>query len=264
LPQIAPKLGQTFLGIAPHHVSSVRASLSIPSRRGQRRTNSVADNCRTECEDGTVRYGRGGVLGRTAQQTRSDSRASGSQRDQSTRARNADAPLSSPARTTVSSVDGPNGGAPPYAILPNASGATALLESRARARELRAKGETVLDALQFLRVNDVCRLLRISKPTLWRLRRAHAFPEPTELTDRVIAWRRSEVEAWLRARTGGGHPSPARASIQPPVPLSDGDDASRLVRKAQPASPSASCRRGKVAQPQRSDAQLVLPLTPRD
>jgi predicted DNA-binding transcriptional regulator AlpA len=184
--------------------------------------------------------------------------------DRSTRARNADAPLTSPALTTVSSVDGPNGGAPPYTILPNASGATAVLESRARARELRAKGEAVLDALQFLRVNDVCRLLRISKPTLWRLRRANAFPEPTELTYRVIAWRRSEVEAWLRARAGGGHPSPARASIQPPVPLSDGDDASRPVRKAQPASPSVSRRHGKVAQPQRSDAQLVLPLTPRD
>jgi predicted DNA-binding transcriptional regulator AlpA len=211
-----------------------------------------------------VRYGRGGVLGRAAQQMRSDSFASGPQRDGSTRARNADAPLTSPALTTVSSVDEPNGRAPSYAILPNASGATALLESRAHARELRAKSEAVLDALQFLRVNDVCRLLRISKPTLWRLRRANAFPEPTELTDRVIAWRRSEVEAWLRARAGGEHSSPARATIQRPVRLSDGDDASGPVRKAQPVASSVSRRRGKVAQPQRSDAQLVLPLTPRD
>jgi predicted DNA-binding transcriptional regulator AlpA len=211
-----------------------------------------------------VRYGGGGVLGRTARQSRSDSLASGPRRDRSTRSRNVDAPLSSPARTPASSLDGPNGRAPPYAILPNASGATAVLESRARAREVRAKGEAVLDALQFLRVNDVCRLLRISKPTLWRLRRANAFPEPTELTDRVIAWRRSEVEAWLRARAGGGHPSPARATIQPPVPLTDGDDASGPVRKAQPVPPSVSRPRGKVAQPQRSDAQLVLPFTPRD
>jgi prophage regulatory protein len=187
-------------------VSSVRASLSIPSRRGHRRTNSVAENCRTEREDGTVRYGGGGVLGRAARQSRSDSLASGPRRDRSTRSRNVDAPLSSPARTPASSLDGPNGRAPPYAILPNASGATAVLESRARAREVRSKGEAVLDALQFLRVNDVCRLLRISKPTLWRLRRANAFPEPTELTDRVIAWRRSEVEAWLRGTRGRGTP----------------------------------------------------------
>jgi prophage regulatory protein len=209
-----------------------------------------------------VRYGR--APDRAAQQTRSDALAPGPQRDWSTRARNADAPLSSPVRPPGPSLGGPNGGAPPHAILPNASGATALLEFRARARELRAKGETVLDALQFLRVNDVCRLLRISKPTLWRLRRANAFPEPTELTDRVIAWRRSEVEAWLRARAGGGHSSPARATIQRPVRLSDGDDASGPVQKAQPVALSVSRRRGKVAQPRRSDAQLVLPLTPRD
>ncbi|MDB5392905.1 MAG: Transcriptional regulator [Rhodospirillales bacterium] len=209
-------------------------------------------------------YGGGGVPGRAEQQKRNNSLASGPQRDRSTRARNTDAPLRSPARTPASGLGGPNGGAPPHAILPNASGATAFLESRARARELRAKGEAVLDALQFLRVNDVCRLLRISKPTLWRLRRAHAFPEPTELTDRVIAWRRSEVEAWLRARTGGGHPGSARASNQPPPPLSEGDDASGPVKKAQPVSPSVSRRRDNAAHSPRSDEQLVLPLTLRD
>jgi adenosine deaminase len=52
---------------------------------------------------------------------------------------------------------------------------TLRLVHRARARELRAKGETILDALQFIRVNDVRRLLRISKPTQWRLRRANAY-----------------------------------------------------------------------------------------
>jgi prophage regulatory protein len=52
----------------------------------------------------------------------------------------------------------------------------------------------------FLRLNDVCGLLRISKPTLWRLRRTGLFPEQTELTDRVTAWRRSEIEDWLSER----------------------------------------------------------------
>jgi len=81
-------------------------------------------------------------------------------------------------------------------LLTDASKANAYLESRARTREAR---ETI-DSLQLLRVNDVCRLLRISKPTLGRLRRANNFPEPTEITDRVIGWRRLEIEAWLRAR----------------------------------------------------------------
>lgn len=60
--------------------------------------------------------------------------------------------------------------------------------------------DLVLDSLQFLRVNDICRLLRISKPTFWRLRRTQDFPKPTHLTDRVIAWNKGEVEAWLLTR----------------------------------------------------------------
>jgi len=35
--------------------------------------------------------------------------------------------------------------------------------------------------LQFLRIADVCRLLRISKPTLWRLRQSCGFPSPTHM-----------------------------------------------------------------------------------
>ena len=62
--------------------------------------------------------------------------------------------------------------------------------------------EHVLDSLQLLRVNNVCRLLRISKPTFWRLRRAAAFPKArAQLTERVIAWSKREVELWLRERS---------------------------------------------------------------
>ena len=154
-------------------------------------------------------YGRG-VPGRGAQRTRRDSWASVPQRERSAPVRADSAPLRGPG------LSGPTGVATPHALLPNISAATAFLESRTRARAMRENGEAILDSLQFLRVNDVCRLLRISKPTLWRLRRANAFPEPTELTDRVIAWRRSEVEAWLRARNAGGRSSTAQASNQPP------------------------------------------------
>lgn len=149
-------------------------------------------------------------------------------------------------------------------LLPNSSAATAFLEARARASGGGADGEVVLDALQFVRVNDVCRLLRISKPTLWRLRRAHAFPEPTELTDRVIAWQRSEVEAWLRERARGGDSGAARASNQPPPPLTDGDDVSRAAKRTAPVATSTSRRRDKSARLQESDEQLVLPLMARE
>ncbi|MGB6452734.1 MAG: AlpA family phage regulatory protein [Steroidobacteraceae bacterium] len=54
--------------------------------------------------------------------------------------------------------------------------------------------------MQLLRIQDVCRLLRISKPTLWRLRQQSDFPEPTAVSDRVIAWNGSEIEAWIKRR----------------------------------------------------------------
>ena len=53
---------------------------------------------------------------------------------------------------------------------------------------------------QYLRINDVCRLLRISKPTLWRLRQRADFPAPTQLSDRAIGWSRADLESWLEAR----------------------------------------------------------------
>jgi prophage regulatory protein len=55
-------------------------------------------------------------------------------------------------------------------------------------------------SLQFLRIRDVCQMLRISKPTLWRLRRSPDFPVPTQLSDRAIGWSRDDIQTWLAAR----------------------------------------------------------------
>jgi prophage regulatory protein len=54
--------------------------------------------------------------------------------------------------------------------------------------------------LQFLRIRDVCQMLRISKPTLWRLRRSPDFPVPTQLSDRAIGWSRDDIQTWVAAR----------------------------------------------------------------
>jgi predicted DNA-binding transcriptional regulator AlpA len=60
--------------------------------------------------------------------------------------------------------------------------------------------DEVIDAMQLLTVTDVCKLLRISKPTLWRLRRSGNFPDPTTVTERIFGWRRAEIDAWLASR----------------------------------------------------------------
>ncbi len=55
-------------------------------------------------------------------------------------------------------------------------------------------------SMQFLRIRDVCQMLRISKPTLWRLRRSPDFPVPTQLSDRAIGWSRDDIQTWVAAR----------------------------------------------------------------
>jgi predicted DNA-binding transcriptional regulator AlpA len=63
-----------------------------------------------------------------------------------------------------------------------------------------AEDAALASSLQYLRISDVCRLLRISKPTLWRLRQSSDFPAPTQLSDRAIGWSRDEIQTWVHAR----------------------------------------------------------------
>lgn len=57
-----------------------------------------------------------------------------------------------------------------------------------------------------LDAREVCRLLGISRTTLWRLRERRDFPIPIQLSIRRIAWRRDAIDAWLEARDGEGAP----------------------------------------------------------
>jgi predicted DNA-binding transcriptional regulator AlpA len=85
--------------------------------------------------------------------------------------------------------------------LPDSAAAKSFLDARTRARQIRSDNAEAIDSLQFLRINDVCQLLRISKPTLWRLRKASGFSEPTEVTDRLIAWLATRHSAGRGAST---------------------------------------------------------------
>jgi len=67
-----------------------------------------------------------------------------------------------------------------------------------------SEGGALVAVPQFVRIIDVCRWLRISKPTLWRLRRRPDFPSPIAISDRVIGWPRAEIQAWLEARRRSG------------------------------------------------------------
>lgn len=147
-------------------------------------------------------------------------------------------------------------------LLPSAAAANAFLEARARARQRAERADAGLDSLQYLRVNDVCRLLRISKPTLWRLRRTHGFPEPTEVTERVIAWRRSEVEEWLKERDRNGRAASGRRSVKS-APVSARETPAKFEApnaRAKAVTPPIK-RPGKRIRPKPPDEQLPLALT---
>lgn len=146
----------------------------------------------------------------------------------------------------------------PGPLLPDASRATAFLEARAHVTTARPTTGSIVDSMQFLRVNDVCRLLRISKPTLWRLRRAHDFPEPTDLTDRVVGWRRSDVDSWLSSR--------ARVRARMPTNTMNRSQDGEPTVALRPFEPQRrgpkprGSRRAKVSRHPGSADQLTLPL----
>jgi predicted DNA-binding transcriptional regulator AlpA len=123
---------------------------------------------------------------------------------------------------------------------------------------MRGGEAAAIHALQFLRINDVCQLLRISKPTLWRLRRTPGFPEPIEVTDRLIAWRRTEVEAWLATR----HTASRGASTRPPRIVlnaaSEEAPAYAPPEEIQKRPQSTRLVRGRVTPPLDDDEQLPL------
>lgn len=68
--------------------------------------------------------------------------------------------------------------------------------------------------LQLLRIADLCRLLRVSKPTLWRMRRNPAFPRPAHISPGVMGWYASEIEVWLASQVQ--RPSPVWRSPRLP------------------------------------------------
>ncbi|MHB9005270.1 MAG: helix-turn-helix transcriptional regulator [Coriobacteriia bacterium] len=59
-----------------------------------------------------------------------------------------------------------------------------------------------LDPLQCIDARGVCGLLGISRETLWRWTARAYFPEPLKLGGKLVRWRRSTIDRWLRDREG--------------------------------------------------------------
>jgi predicted DNA-binding transcriptional regulator AlpA len=53
-----------------------------------------------------------------------------------------------------------------------------------------------------LRFREVCDLVKLSRSTIWRLRRdkSSGFPNPIQISTGLLGWRREEVDTWLASR----------------------------------------------------------------
>lgn len=55
---------------------------------------------------------------------------------------------------------------------------------------------------QFLRKRQIARLLGCDPTAIDRWRRAGKFPKPYELSEKVLVWRMTEIDAWIETRRG--------------------------------------------------------------
>ena len=101
----------------------------------------------------------------------------------------------------------------------------AAAEEPRRTRTGRTVPPASLVADPLLSQNELCAFLRVSRQTVWHLRRAGAalrkagkpgaFPEPITITgdNGYSRWRRSEIEMWLDARRADQVARRARALL---------------------------------------------------
>jgi predicted DNA-binding transcriptional regulator AlpA len=50
---------------------------------------------------------------------------------------------------------------------------------------------------ELIRARELRDFLNVSPSTLWRLRQKSSFPKPLIISERIIAWRKSEIDQWL-------------------------------------------------------------------
>ncbi|MCI4400265.1 MAG: AlpA family phage regulatory protein [Campylobacteraceae bacterium] len=54
---------------------------------------------------------------------------------------------------------------------------------------------------QLLRLKQVVQLTNISRATIWRWVKAGSFPKPMKITNRVVVWKNSDIQAYIASVT---------------------------------------------------------------
>jgi len=84
---------------------------------------------------------------------------------------------------------------------------------------------------RLLRIDDVCFLTGLGRSTIYAKVKAGDFPSAVQLHGASVAWRESEVDAWIAAR-------PAVGAVAP-LPLVQPAKPSRAARAPRPARAAA-------------------------
>lgn len=79
--------------------------------------------------------------------------------------------------------------------------------------------------------SEVRRLVPLSTTTIWRLERAGKFPRRIAISDKRVAWRRSEIEAWLEKRAAASLPPSVQRLLEEIAAAEDAAEAAAIVRR---------------------------------
>jgi prophage regulatory protein len=72
------------------------------------------------------------------------------------------------------------------------------------ARPQPTSGDSATPAL-LLRIGSVVRVTGLGRSTIYRMMATADFPSPVRLTNRVVAWRRTDLEKWSDSRQPAAH-----------------------------------------------------------
>lgn len=64
------------------------------------------------------------------------------------------------------------------------------------------KHETIVANYGYMRQKELLTLLPFSHATLWRKVKAGTFVKPVKLSERITAWPRADVFAWMEKQGG--------------------------------------------------------------
>jgi prophage regulatory protein len=70
--------------------------------------------------------------------------------------------------------------------------------------------------VQFIRTQQVLRMIAVSRTTLWRMVQEGSFPQPVRVTQRSTGYVLEAVEQWMRTRAEGFPWEPTAAVMSSP------------------------------------------------